>query len=301
MYMPLVRLNWLLLVVAFQFGISTSANAFSEYFGEFSGWDVVGDGNSCGMMMEYEGKGNTSLTLILYVDGSNGISINNSLWSIEDGRKYEITYAVDQNIYSGGPSVGVRNGTPGFVTKFDAEFITDFAAGKSLRIWMDDKLVDQLSLAGSANALAGVRRCLTKLQRKIAAAEAEEKRWSHISDDPFGELKRKESANQPALPKGNPGMWITTNDYPSRALQENREGIVVFRLAVGSDGKVKSCTIAQTSGHEDLDTAACSNVTRRARFSPATDANGNPIDGVYENRIRWGIPASLPSELNPAK
>ncbi len=93
-----------------------------------------------------------------------------------------------------------------------------------------------------------------------------------------------------AVPKGNPGNWATTNDYPTRALREEREGTTGFRVSVGSDGKVASCSITSSSGSPDLDEATCSNVTRRARFTPATDGEGQPTSGSYSSRVRWVIP-----------
>jgi protein TonB len=92
------------------------------------------------------------------------------------------------------------------------------------------------------------------------------------------------------LPKGNPGNWANTNDYPSRALQQEREGTTGFRVTVGANGRVTDCQITSSSGHSDLDQATCSNVTRRARFDPALDGNGNPTTGSYSNRVRWQIP-----------
>ena len=82
-----------------------------------------------------------------------------------------------------------------------------------------------------------------------------------------------------AVPKGNPGSWATTNDYPSRALREEREGTSGFRVTVGPDGKVTDCSITSSSGHADLYAATCDNVRRRARFTPAMDGEGNPTTG----------------------
>ena len=56
-----------------------------------------------------------------------------------------------------------------------------------------------------------------------------------------------------AQPKGNPGNWATTNDYPTRALREEREGTTSFRVTVGPDGRVTSCDITGSSGSDDLD------------------------------------------------
>lgn len=92
------------------------------------------------------------------------------------------------------------------------------------------------------------------------------------------------------IPKGNPGNWANTNDYPSRALQQEREGTTGFRVTVGPNGRVTECSITSSSGHPDLDQATCTNVQRRARFDPALDGSGNPTTGTYSNRVRWQIP-----------
>ena len=93
-----------------------------------------------------------------------------------------------------------------------------------------------------------------------------------------------------ATPKGNPGNWATANDYPSRALREEREGSTGFRVSIGTDGKVTDCQVTRSSGSPDLDQATCDNIRRRARFTPATDGEGNPSAGSYASTVRWVIP-----------
>lgn len=93
-----------------------------------------------------------------------------------------------------------------------------------------------------------------------------------------------------ATPKGNPGNWATANDYPSRALREDREGTTGFRVTIGPDGRVTDCQITSSSGSPDLDQTACDKIRQRARFNPATDGEGNPTSGSYSNRVRWVIP-----------
>jgi periplasmic protein TonB len=99
-----------------------------------------------------------------------------------------------------------------------------------------------------------------------------------------------ENKSRPAKPKNNPGGWATTNDYPSRALSQEREGTTTFRVTVGADGKVADCQVTGSSGHADLDAATCSNVKRRARFDPALSNDGSPTTGSYSNRVTWRIP-----------
>lgn len=106
------------------------------------------------------------------------------------------------------------------------------------------------------------------------------------------EVEPKEVSSGPssAIPRGNVGNWVNTNDYPSAALQQEREGITTFTVAVETDGRVEGCSVTGSSGHNDLDTATCTVVSRRARFQPATDDDGNTIRGEYSNRVRWQIP-----------
>lgn len=90
-------------------------------------------------------------------------------------------------------------------------------------------------------------------------------------------------------PRGNPASWATADDYPQRALREEKTGTTGFRVTVGTDGRVVDCTVTSSSGTPELDDATCKNVSRRARFKPAMQ-NGQPVQSSYSNRIRWVIP-----------
>ena len=100
----------------------------------------------------------------------------------------------------------------------------------------------------------------------------------------------KPTMSQAARAKGNPGTWVTTEDYPSSALREEREGVSAIAWDVTADGKVANCRVTQSSGYPDLDDAACKFVTRRGRYNPALDQNGNPIQSSDKRRVRWQIP-----------
>lgn len=93
----------------------------------------------------------------------------------------------------------------------------------------------------------------------------------------------------PGTPRGNPGNWVTPNDYPSRALREERTGTTGFRLDYDASGKPTNCTITRSSGSSDLDDATCANLMRRGRFKPGT-VNGQPVGGSYSNSVRWVMP-----------
>ena len=93
-----------------------------------------------------------------------------------------------------------------------------------------------------------------------------------------------------ASARGNPAEWITTNDYPSRALREGLEGVTGISWDINEQGRVENCRVTSSSGHPELDEAACRALTRRGRYKPALDQNGNPIRTSDSRRVRWQIP-----------
>ena len=93
-----------------------------------------------------------------------------------------------------------------------------------------------------------------------------------------------------AKPRGNPGNWITVNDYRSSWINREMTGTARFQLVVGANGRVENCTITNSSGHAELDRATCALVTQRARFDPAKDETGAKISGSYSNAVRWELP-----------
>ncbi len=92
------------------------------------------------------------------------------------------------------------------------------------------------------------------------------------------------------LPKGNPGLWVSPNDYPLTALAKKAEGTTGFRALIDKNGDVKDCAITQSSGDADLDAATCIKIFIRAKFIPAKDETGAAIAGNWSSRIRWQIP-----------
>ena len=94
----------------------------------------------------------------------------------------------------------------------------------------------------------------------------------------------------PASPRGDPGSWVTSEDYPSAPLREGAQGTTGFHVTVGPDGKVASCEVTSSSGNDQLDKATCQYVTRRARFTPAKDTDGKAMAGSYSSRVKWVVP-----------
>ena len=96
---------------------------------------------------------------------------------------------------------------------------------------------------------------------------------------------------EPARPRPVLARYVSDADYPASALHARQEGTVAFVLGVGPDGRVGNCTISASSGSAALDNATCSLMRRRARFTPARDANGNVVADTFSSRFAWTLPA----------
>ncbi|HMI21199.1 MAG TPA: energy transducer TonB [Sphingomonas sp.] len=100
----------------------------------------------------------------------------------------------------------------------------------------------------------------------------------------------KASQARDAIPDSGRLSWITTEDYPASLIRENVQGTVAISTTIGTDGKVRSCLVTQSSGNRLLDDTTCRLYTRRAHFTPARDADGNPTSAQRSDRFRWQIP-----------
>ena len=100
-------------------------------------------------------------------------------------------------------------------------------------------------------------------------------------------------------PTGDPGSWVTINDYPREALDKHQEGPVAFSLEIDSTGNVTGCRIAQSSGAPSLDAATCALLFRRAHFDPARDAATGPVAGTFSSKVKWVYPARIEEAPTP--
>lgn len=83
---------------------------------------------------------------------------------------------------------------------------------------------------------------------------------------------------------------FTADDYPWDAFKNGWKGEVVADLIVGRDGRVRQCSIFKASGYDSLDKRTCDVLIERARFAPARDANGNPVEDTFRAPvIKWKL------------
>lgn len=92
-----------------------------------------------------------------------------------------------------------------------------------------------------------------------------------------------------ATPRGNPGFWVSSSDYPSHLVEKRAQGIILFRLSVAEDGSVSDCHIQQSTRPAAFDKIVCQILSRRARLDPALDASGKPIKSYWRSSFRFQI------------
>jgi protein TonB len=90
------------------------------------------------------------------------------------------------------------------------------------------------------------------------------------------------------LPPPQQGV-IFAEDYPPEALDNGWQGDAHVDLTIGTNGHAIACKVTQSSGHQVLDDATCRIFMARARFQPAQDQAGNPIESHYQSHLNWRI------------
>jgi protein TonB len=84
------------------------------------------------------------------------------------------------------------------------------------------------------------------------------------------------------------GNNCASNYYPPLAVRLNQEGTTLVTLQISAEGSVTGASIADSSGHDDLDEAAIKCATARFHFKPAMQ-NGSPVEASTKVRITWKL------------
>lgn len=83
---------------------------------------------------------------------------------------------------------------------------------------------------------------------------------------------------------------ISADDYPAAALRAEAEGTCVVTFDVSTAGRVENIAVEQSSGHEALDSATSSLISRRFRYHPARNGDGELVVSRVRQSVRWRLP-----------
>jgi periplasmic protein TonB len=124
----------------------------------------------------------------------------------------------------------------------------------------------------------------------VVAAQEFQAKPSDRRRDPFAGASVSVPIASSARVVGNPGTWVTVDDYPADALAARQQGSVRVSYNVNAQGLIENCQVASSSGWPSLDAATCRLITLRGRYTPAQDATGQAIPGGKRTlRFNWAI------------
>lgn len=94
------------------------------------------------------------------------------------------------------------------------------------------------------------------------------------------------STFQPGSPGGVAASTLSnpTPPYPENARRGGVEGVVVLRLNINAEGRVRQATVVRSSGRGDFDQAAIHTIEQRWRYRPATSW-GHAVESVEVVRV----------------
>lgn len=282
--------------IVFAILVASAAPSEARVWGAPADWVVTDSDTTCGMEREFEGAGDTTMGIVLDVDHGALLFVSNYNWTIKKGDKFDVIVSIDDRLLEG-PATGFEHGIhKGFTIPVRDEHVNAVAAGRGIDFYRADTkgLIDSLKLDGTGAAVALMRRCLASVKARVTKERRDKAALAHIPADPFAVPVAPRSPTD-AKPTASVASLISDEDYPASAVRANEQGRTGFRLTISTTGRVSNCVVTNSSGSAMLDSTTCRILRMRARFTPARDVKGEPVEGFYEGAITWSL-----SQLEPA-
>jgi hypothetical protein len=229
-------------------------------------WHIDGGGERC-LLERLLADGTTLIVRTYPLSGDYELMLARPDWPAASARVAEgadIVLFPDLNSYKRPGAVLPLGGALGKAVAFSAlppDFLTGLAAAKTLAVGAGGKPVADLPVPpGAKAAVDALRRC-----EAVKAVD-----WGA---DPAA----FERGGSPPKPIGNTRDWLDQRDVGSANSWHAFGAGAVFRLVVGTDGKVERCDVLEASPNSGLRANGCRSLTAHARFEPAKDPQGRPV------------------------
>jgi len=276
--------RWLTVVAGLCVGSASGGSIPREHEPYFDA-NISSVSDACGLEIAWREPNAAHVHLVARTDGTAMLEANGIAWRIEAGKPLSLLI--------------------GDWPRRQALHLPADATGNSLTASFDDRALDALALSGQISVEQEGRE-VAKLPldyialwvARLRACVASLKSLQQDAREPAmpAEPRIAVAGVHSAIPRGNPGSWLTDDDYPPRAHREGRVGTTRVSAAINDTGRLFNCVVRQSSGSPDLDDAVCRNVLRRARFKPATDEAGRPISDPtgLAMLVHWTMPDAFP-------
>ncbi len=95
------------------------------------------------------------------------------------------------------------------------------------------------------------------------------------------DAKAHETLSRPAMPAGPVFEWVPNGAIPFTEFGKLVGGLNAIRVMVGADGKPTSCVADRASLSDTVNKAVCDGIMSKGNFTPALDANSQPIASYW--------------------
>ena len=146
----------------------------------------------------------------------------------------------------------------------DSQFLDSLARASSVRFAHRNLRADPVPLRSPGAAVAALRNC-------------ERERMVEWDIDPAA----WQALRSGAIPVKPLHEFLSGKDYPTDAQRRSIQALVVAKLGVDANGRVRSCSSAVARPPGGFTKAVCAAMQKRARFKPAIDVNGKPTAAPY--------------------
>ncbi|WP_336944693.1 energy transducer TonB [Sphingomonas panni] len=160
---------------------------------------------------------------------------------------------------------------PNMAVTFDLprDTVTDFAGTEPIGFTLSGGKPLRLDLGLSPAALNVLRRCETDLMKS----------WG------FDVAAVDTTPAVPARAQRDPAMWLLNSDFPRQLL--GASAVVTIAWIITTEGRIRNCRVVRSSGNATFDAIPCEALGRRARYTPARDANGKPVETLSSRVVRF--------------
>lgn len=233
--------------------------------------------DECYITAYYRGAGQTVL-MIRLSSGGPGIAVGNRNWLVSPGGRTRLALRFDGS--PGRSSIDAQNEVgsthQGYAGDGEDALLRRFAEAPAVRILTEDgRQLDYLELPAMGAALERLEQCSERLGPLVFSGPFPEGVFASAPIPPY---PRRATADLSDI--------ITDADYPPRALAAGQEGNVHFAMEIDATGTIR-CRVTVSSGWPLLDAATCGLLQARAKFTPATDVDGNPTTDRRTGSYAW--------------
>jgi TonB family protein len=253
---------------------------------KIGGWRIDPALDFC-LLREDPESADREFLIFLQIDGSIGIAMTDSGWTMRRGEEIELLLEAGSQRFEhvGATTIQPSAFLHGFRAKIDDAVLNALARAPELVVTIAGQPERRIDMTDSARALASARSCRERVRLAYAA------------------LPKAPPAPPPAplapppLPRVGPAHarlqsgYFSDEDYPARAWQQKASGISRVLIDVSAEGDVADCKLIESSGNVELDFAACRVIEDRFHFYPALDEASRPVPDQIRQGIRWQFPA----------